>query len=104
MKLNSIALCVCSAFLVQVQFYLIFFYRIVFNQWIYIFQMCLSLNLPSYGDIIQRHVNSIDGVSERFKKDVNVIYEKNKENVYVVLILDEFVSVHVRKVYSIASD
>lgn len=53
--------------------------------------MCSDIS--TYGDSIQMGVNTIDGVSGQFKEDMNTIYEKNKENIYIVLILDEFVSV-----------
>lgn len=55
--------------------------------------MCLSINVSSYGESIQTNLNKIDGASEQFKADVTAIYEKNKENFYITLLLDEFVSV-----------
>ena len=57
------------------------------------FQRCSSLELSSYGDLIQMNLNTIEDVNAQFKDDVMAIFEKNKENIYVVLMLDEFVSV-----------
>lgn len=55
--------------------------------------MCTSVDVSTYGDSIQTNMNQIDGASEQFKADVNAIYEKNKENFFFLLMLDEFVSV-----------
>lgn len=54
--------------------------------------MCSSVDVSSYCSSIQTNVNNIEGVSEQFKADVKAISEKNKENIYISLLLDEFVS------------
>lgn len=55
--------------------------------------MCSGIDVSSYGSSIQTNLNNIEGVSEQFKADVKAICEKNKENIYIMLLLDEFVSV-----------
>lgn len=55
--------------------------------------MCSSIDISSFGESIQTNLNKIEDVSVQFKADVNAIYQKNKENFYITLMLDEFVSV-----------
>lgn len=55
--------------------------------------MCLGIDISSFGESIQTNLNKIEDVSVQFKADVNAIYGKNKDNFYITLMLDEFVSV-----------
>lgn len=55
--------------------------------------MCSGIDISSFGESIQTNLNKIEDVGVQFKADVNAIYQKNKENFYITLMLDEFVSV-----------
>ena len=91
MKLSSIVLCICGAFLVQVKFQYIFFHRIAFNPWIFFsFQTCSILERSSFAYSFEKFVYYLEDVNERFKYDLFAI---NNDNFYVEFVLDEFVSV-----------